>query len=131
MKGAVIVWFRQDLRLKDNPALHAAVQTGQPVIPVYIWSPEEEGDWPPGAASKWWLHHSLQALAADLESHGSRLILAHGRALDVLKKIAAATGATAVHWNKRYEPAAVKCSQQVVEGLKKAKVEPLEFNGGL
>jgi len=131
MTGAVIVWFRQDLRLKDNPALHAAVETGQPVIPVYIWSPEEEGDWAPGAASKWWLHQSLQALAADLESRGSRLILARGRALAVLKKLAASTGATAVHWNKRYEPAAVKCSQQVSEALKKNNIEPHEFKGAL
>jgi deoxyribodipyrimidine photo-lyase len=131
MSGGVIVWFRQDLRLEDNPALHAAVKTGQPVIPVYIWSPEEEGDWAPGAASKWWLHHSLQALAEDLESRGSRLILARGRALAVLKKLAASTGATAIHWNKRYEPAAVQCSQQVSEGLSKSAIEPVEFNGAL
>jgi len=131
MSGGVIVWFRQDLRLTDNPALHAAVQTGQPVIPVYIWSPEEEGEWPPGAASKWWLHHSLQALNEDLESRGSRLILARGRALAVLKKLAAAVGATAVYWNKRYEPAAVKCSQQVAEGLGKSAVETVELNGCL
>jgi deoxyribodipyrimidine photolyase len=102
--GATIVWFRQDLRLRDNPALHAAVATGTPVIPVYIWSPEEEGDWAPGAASRWWLHHSLAALDQDLRERGSRLILAHGRAADVLKKLAANTGATAVHWNRRYEP---------------------------
>ena len=131
MRGGVIVWFRQDLRLNDNPALHAAVKTGQPVIPVYIWSPEEEGDWAPGAASKWWLHHSLQALAEDLESRGSRLILARGRALAVLKKLAASTGATAVHWNKRYEPAAVQCSRQLSEGLGKSAIEPVEFNGAL
>ena len=59
---ATIVWFRQDLRLRDNSALHAAVQRGGAVIPVYIWSPDEEGDWPPGAASRWWLHQSLRAL---------------------------------------------------------------------
>ena len=128
MTGAVIVWFRQDLRLADNPALHAAVQTGQPVIPVYIWSPEEEGEWAPGAASRWWLHHSLTALAKDLDRRGSRLILAKGRALTVLKKLAAATGATAVHWNKRYEPAAVQCSEEVAQGL---KIQTAEFNGAL
>jgi len=131
MTGAVIVWFRQDLRLQDNPALHAAVQTGRPVIPVYIWSPEEEGEWAPGAASRWWLHHSLEALSRDLESRGSRLILARGKALPVLKKLAASTGATAVHWNKRYEPAAVTCSQQVLEGAKKTGLEPVQFNGSL
>lgn len=131
MSGATLVWFRQDLRLEDNPALHAAVATGQPVIPVYIWSPEEDGEWAPGAASRWWLHHSLEALADSLESRGSRLILARGKALTVLKKLAAASGATAVHWNKRYEPAAVKCTQQVTDGLKKSGIDTLEFNGAL
>ena len=108
VSDATIVWFRQDLRLRDNPALLAAVAAGTPVIPVYIWSPEEEGDWPPGSASRWWLHHSLAALSADLHERGSRLILARGRAATVLKKLAADTGATAVHWNRRYEPAAVE-----------------------
>ena len=61
-----LVWFRLDLRLTDNPALSAAVRRGGPVIPVYIWAPEEEGAWPPGAASRWWLHHSLAALDAGL-----------------------------------------------------------------
>jgi deoxyribodipyrimidine photo-lyase len=131
VNGATIVWFRQDLRLRDNPALHAAVATGAPVIPVYIWSPEEEGEWVPGAASRWWLHHSLTALAQEIESRGSRLILARGRALRVLKKLATATGATAVHWNKRYEPAAVECSRLVSEGLAQSGIRTVELNGAL
>ena len=77
MTPVTIVWFRQDLRLRDNPALDAAVKRGA-VVPVYIWSPEEEGDWPPGAASRWWLHQSLQALDASLRERGSQLILAEG-----------------------------------------------------
>ena len=118
MSGGTIVWFRQDLRLQDNPALHAAVATGAPVIPVYIWSPEEEGEWAPGAASRWWLHHSLTALTQQLDRRGSRLILARGHALGVLQKLVAKTGATAVHWNKRYEPAAVKQSRYGVGGAR-------------
>jgi deoxyribodipyrimidine photo-lyase len=59
---ASLVWFRQDLRLDDNPALLAALQRGAAVIPVYIDSRPEEGDWAPGAASCWWRHHSLAAL---------------------------------------------------------------------
>jgi deoxyribodipyrimidine photo-lyase len=129
--GATIVWFRQDLRLRDNPALHAAVATGTPVIPVYIWSPEEEGDWAPGAASRWWLHHSLAALDQDLRERGSRLILARGRAADVLKKLAANTGATAVHWNRRYEPAAVHCARRVLEELQRGGIRTSQFNGAL
>ena len=61
-----IVWFRQDLRLADNPALLAAAGRGGPVIPVLVWAPEEEGGWEPGGASRWWLHRSLASLDADL-----------------------------------------------------------------
>ena len=61
-----LLWFRQDLRLADNPALAAALERRSPVIPVFIWAPEEEGDWPPGAASRWWLHRSLASFSAEL-----------------------------------------------------------------
>jgi deoxyribodipyrimidine photo-lyase len=73
-----LLWFRQDLRLADNPAVAAALERRSPVIPVFIWAPEEEGDWPPGAASRWWLHHSLASLRAELERRGSRLIIRRG-----------------------------------------------------
>jgi deoxyribodipyrimidine photo-lyase len=127
----VIVWFRQDLRLRNNPALHAAAAGGRAVIPVYIWSPEEEGDWPPGAASRWWLHHSLEALDEDLQRKRSRLILARGPALCVLKKLVAASGATAVYWNRRYEPAAASCARLVAEGLQRDAIQTHESNGAL
>jgi deoxyribodipyrimidine photo-lyase len=129
--GAAIVWFRQDLRLRNNPALHAAARTAATVIPVYIWSPEEEGDWPPGSASRWWLHHSLAALDQQLRDRGSRLLLTRGPALSTLQKLAADTGATSVYANKRYEPAAVKCVRVVSEGLLRRGVSTMEFNGSL
>eukprot|EP01042_Synura_sphagnicola_P014243 gene14243-18038_t len=65
-ENAVLVWFRRDLRLNDNPALTAAVASGRPVVPVYILDDGAETR-PIGAASKWWLDKSLRALAADLE----------------------------------------------------------------
>ena len=74
-KGAstgAIVWLRQDLRLRDNPALQAAAKHGGPIIPVYILCDAEEREFPPGSAARWWLHRSLSALDADLRSHGSR-----------------------------------------------------------
>jgi deoxyribodipyrimidine photo-lyase len=129
--GASIVWFRQDLRLRNNPALHAAVRGGRAVVPLYIWSPEEEGDWAPGGASRWWLHHSLSALDTDLRKRGSRLILAPGPALEALKKVAKQTGAESVYWNRRYEPAAVKQTHVVAKGLRVAGVSTAEFNGAL
>ena len=73
-----LVWFRQDLRVADHPPLAAALERRGPIIPVYICSPETEGDWPLGAASRWWLQRSLTALAAELRRRGSRLILRRG-----------------------------------------------------
>ena len=57
MKKRSILWFRRDLRLRDNAALHHAVKNSEEVMPVYIWAQEEESPWEPGGASKWWLHH--------------------------------------------------------------------------
>jgi deoxyribodipyrimidine photolyase len=97
-----LVWFRHDLRVADNPALEAAVQRGGPIIPVYIWAPEEEGAWPPGAASRWWLHQSLSRLAAHLQTCGSRIVIRRGPSLLTLQTLIKDTGARAVFWNRRY-----------------------------
>jgi deoxyribodipyrimidine photo-lyase len=126
-----ILWFRQDLRLSDNPALTAAVARSGPVIPVYIWAPEEEGDWPPGAASKWWLGRSLTALAGDLEKRGSRLIVRRGPTLGTLEQIIAETGAEAIFWNRRYEPAAIARDGEVKSGLRARGLIAESFNSNL
>ena len=126
-----IVWFRQDLRLADNPALDAATKRGGPVIPVYIWSPEDDGDWPPGAASRWWLHQSLSALDASLRKRGSRLILAAGHATDAIDKLLTQTGATAVYWNRRYEPAAIACATAIKKTLASRGIAAISFNSAL
>jgi deoxyribodipyrimidine photo-lyase len=131
MSAASIVWYRQDLRLRDNPALSAACERGLPVIPVYIWSPAEEGAWPAGAASRWWLHHSLRELDQSLRQHGLRLVIRQGLALEVLRALIAETGATAVYWNRRYEPAARACSEQVKGMLSRDGVDARSFNGAL
>ncbi|MEZ5100390.1 MAG: deoxyribodipyrimidine photo-lyase [Thermoleophilia bacterium] len=118
MPGTTLVWLRHDLRLADNPALVAAGRRGGPVVPVVVWAPEEEGDWAPGGASRWWLHRSLAALAADLEARGSRLVLRRGPTLAALRELAAETGAEAVLWNRRYEPAAIARDAAVKEALR-------------
>lgn len=102
-----IVWFRQDLRVSDHPALAAAAASGGAVVPVYIWAPEEEGAWPPGAASRWWLHRSLERLSEALAALGAPLIIRRGPSLDTLRALVRETGATTVRWSRRYEPAAV------------------------
>ena len=100
----LILWFRKDLRLADNAALATAVEEGFRIVPVYIREPEAGGTGPLGAAQTWWLHHSLQALAASLDGLGTKLILRSGPAETVLSDLIADTGATTVFWSRRYDP---------------------------
>ncbi|MGF1449671.1 MAG: cryptochrome/photolyase family protein [Opitutales bacterium] len=99
-----LLWFRRDLRLEDNSALQAAIKRGEPIVPVYIWAPEEEGEWPLGAAAQWWLHQALEDLASKFTDAGLTLILRKGESLKMLRELAEETGAGAVFWNRRYEP---------------------------
>jgi deoxyribodipyrimidine photo-lyase len=131
MSTGAIVWFRQDLRLRDNPALQAAAKLGRPVVPVYILCDAEEREFPAGGASRWWLHRSLAALDADLRSRGSRLSLLRGPALDCLREVAARTGADTVFWNRRYEPAAVARDIEVKSQLRAGSLVAESFNGSL
>ena len=126
-----ILWFRLDMRLGDNPALRAAVQRGGAVIPVFIYAPEEEAPWPPGAASRWWLHHSLRALAADLRQAGSQLVLRRGPSPTTLRSLVEETGATAVFWNRRYEPALSSRDAVIKKELLAGGLEVESFNGAL
>ena len=126
-----ILWFRLDLRLEDNPALHAAVQRGAPVIPVFIFSPGEEEPWAPGGASRWWLHHSLAALAGELTQVGNRLILRAGPASIELPALARETGANAIFWSRRYEPAIRKRDHLLAETLRQQGIQVQEFNSAL
>jgi len=130
---ATIVWFRKDLRLEDNPALHAALTgssaaQGGEVIPVFIWSPEDEFTWSPGAASKWWLHHSLLALETELEKLGLKLIISRGEALTELLKLVTQTKASTILWNRRYEPQLIARDKRIKEELKKRGLETESFN---
>ena len=129
--SATIVWFRQDLRLQDNPALAAAMTRGAPVIPVYILDEEGEGRWPAGGASRWWLHHSLAALDGALRDRGARLILMRGESGAVLRDLSRSTGATAVYWNRRYEPAVIARDKKIKAELTSEGVEAKSFNAAL
>jgi deoxyribodipyrimidine photo-lyase len=125
------MWFTQDLRLEDNAALDAAIARGGAVVPVYAWSPEEKWDWRPGAAARWWLRHSLIELSARLESVGSRLIVREGDPSDVLQDIVNETGATAVFFNRRFEPAAVERDRRAMAVLARRGVDVHPFNDSL
>lgn len=98
-----IVWLRRDLRLADQAAFAVAAAAG-PVIPVYVLDDETPKHRRMGAASRWWLHHSLASLDADLRARGSRLILRRGRCEQVLADIARESGAGTVHCLRHYEP---------------------------
>jgi len=130
-KNPSIVWFRQDLRLDDNPALLAAVERSGPVLPVFIWSPGEEGEWAPGGASKWWIHQSLLRLDESLRRRGSRLLILSGPAEAALGKLIQTSGARAVYWNRRYEPASIARDKALKESLGRDGLEIKSFNAAL
>lgn len=126
-----IVWFRRDLRLADNRALaHALAHAGR-VVPVYIHAPEDDGDWPPGAASRWWLHHSLASLGADIARRGGRLVIRRGPSLEALRALIAETGAHLVCYNRLYEPARLAADRAIEEALAPEGVEVRAFGGHL
>jgi deoxyribodipyrimidine photo-lyase len=128
--ATTILWFRHDLRLDDNPALVTAAARGA-VVPVFIWAPEEEAPWEPGAASRWWLHQSLEKLAAALDKAGAPLVIRRGPSLAALRKVADEVGATHVAWNRRYEPAVIARDTDIKKSLAAAGLDAESFNGAL
>jgi deoxyribodipyrimidine photo-lyase len=130
-EAPALVWFQHDLRVADNPALTAAVERGAPVIPVFIWAPEEEGRWRPGAASQWWLQRSLAALGAEFEKRGSRLVIRRGAAGAALNDLLAESGASAVFWNRRYEPEAVARDGTLKTQFEEFGIDVGSFDGNL
>lgn len=122
-----IVWFRQDLRLADQPALFHASQAAERVFPVFILDPAIQL----GAAQQVWLHHSLLALDADLRALGSRLILRRGPAEQVLASLIAELKADGLYWNRRYDPIGDQIDQQIVTALRETACKWQSFNGSL
>ncbi|KAK9819946.1 hypothetical protein WJX72_004261 [[Myrmecia] bisecta] len=114
----VLCWFRRDLRVADNPALTAALQAGKTVIPVYIWAPEEEGQFQPGRCSRWWLYSSLNALQQDLETLGTQLIMQRApESRMAVLQLVEDTGAQAVFFNHLYDPISLVRDNEVKAAL--------------
>ena len=126
-----LLWFRRDLRLADNSALHHALEQAQQVIPVFIHAPDEEAPWVSGAASNWWLHHSLQALSDDLAARGSRLIIRSGTSQHSLQQLLKETGATLMCWNRLYEPAVIARDTHIKAALKEQGITCSSHNAAL
>lgn len=123
-----IVWFRQDLRLTDNPALYEAVKNGGDIIPVYILDDDNAGEFKMGAASRVWLHHSLTSLNNALDGH---LVLLKGDAFKTLIDFAQKEEVSSIYWNRCYEPWRIKRDKRIKETLSDLDIEARSYNGSL
>ncbi|MGD8907844.1 MAG: deoxyribodipyrimidine photo-lyase [Chromatiales bacterium] len=130
MKRALL-WFRRDLRLTDNPALHAALRECDEIVPIYIHAPQEQRHWSPGGASRWWLHQSLRKLGRQLQERGSQLLILRGASLDTLQSLVADHAVTHLFWNRLYDPALIECEKRIKRRLKQRGVECRSFNAAL
>jgi deoxyribodipyrimidine photo-lyase len=131
-----IVWFRDDLRLSDHPALHAASQTGAPIICLYVFDEQSEALRAPyarplGAATRWWLAQSLRALQQRLASIGSPLLLRKGAAARIIAGLARETGAGAVYWNEIAQAPHRAVADRVAAALGEIGVASQAFRGDL
>jgi len=125
------MWFRRDLRLTDNPALAAALAAADEVMPVFVFDPASEHPWSPGAASRWWLHHSLAALDRALRQRGSRLTILAGDSVELLAGLARHSGADSVHWSGLHEPAAAALEARCSLRLRQQGVQAQSHPGAL
>lgn len=128
---STVVWLRDDLRVRDNPALHAAVMRGDPIVCLYVLDDESEGIRPLGGASRWWLHGSLRALAGELREVGLTLTLRRGPATEVVRAVVAEIDATTVFWNRRYGEAERAIDTGLKSSLKDDGVDVQSFHGSV
>lgn len=125
-----IVWFREDLRLADNPALNAALAEGRAVVPAYILETPAAGR-APGGTSRWWLDRSLRALDRSLRERGGRLVLRRGEPGEELRRLADETGARKVFLNRRFDPEGFRRDAGVAAELEGRGIACRGFNAAL
>ncbi|MDR4495631.1 MAG: deoxyribodipyrimidine photo-lyase [Nitrospirales bacterium] len=124
-----IVLFQTDLRLADNPALTAAVQRGKPLICLYVWNPDAKGYDKPGAASRWWLHYSLEKLSSHIQQTGNDLVIRTGQTAEVVSSLAAQFKTPRIFWNRSCEPAFRKIEHRLQTFLKGEGGDGTGFDG--
>lgn len=129
--ATALVWLRRDLRLDDNPALAQAVADGFAPVLVYVHAPQEDGEWAPGAASRVWLHHSLQALQRDARELGGDLVIRCGPSLRELELLQAETRAEALYFSNCYEPLSQGRDAQVQDAFEARGLPVRRFNASL
>jgi deoxyribodipyrimidine photo-lyase len=123
-----LVWFRRDLRLQDNPALQAALRSGQPVLALYIHDPQPNDGWALGAASRWYLHHSLMALQQDLAAIGVPLICLRGAIREQMKGVLSGRPVAKLFYNRIVEPGQTESDSELIALLRKLGVELERFH---
>ncbi|MEM9782414.1 MAG: deoxyribodipyrimidine photo-lyase [Pseudomonadota bacterium] len=128
-QAPTLLWLRRDLRLGDNPALHAALATGRPLVPVFVLDEVIEDLW--GIAPKWRLSKSLADLSRRLAAQGSRLILRRGTAVETLLALVEETGAKGVVWGRQYDARAIERDSAVKAALKDRGIEAQSVNASL
>lgn len=126
-KPFAIAWFRQDLRVLDNPALNAAAAAGD-VLPIYILDDDNAAAWAMGAASRVWLHHSLTALNLSLDG---RLRIFRGDARKIIAQLVASLPVEGVFWNRCYEPWRIQRDAQIKADLVAEDIQTRSFNAAL
>ncbi|MCA1497278.1 deoxyribodipyrimidine photo-lyase [Bradyrhizobium sp. NBAIM03] len=129
MTPPVIVWFRDDLRLSDHPALHAAAKSGAPVLCLYVL--DEAAGRAPGGAARWWLAQSLRALGAEIAARGGSLVLGRGPAAKVIPEVVRQSGARAVYWNEIAQAPHQAVERQLQAALAKLGMHAQSFPGDL
>ncbi|MEL6920119.1 MAG: deoxyribodipyrimidine photo-lyase [Pseudomonadota bacterium] len=122
----IIVWFRDDLRIADNPALASAASSGQPVISLFVLE-TNDGHVPLGGAQRWWLHHALKALDGKLRAIGSRLIIKRGDSHEVVSSLVEETNAGSVVWNRRYSRYGIETDTKIKSQLKNDGIPAQSF----
>ena len=125
--GNVILWFRRDLRVADNPMLQHAIEQGGHVLPLYILDPRTTL----GAASRWWLHHSLSHLQHRLRKLGLELFIQRGDPAEILTRLGARHAIDEVLWNRLYEPDTVQRDTDIKGALIDAGIAARSYNGSL
>ncbi|HEY1736529.1 MAG TPA: deoxyribodipyrimidine photo-lyase, partial [Methylovirgula sp.] len=128
-EDSAIVWFRDDLRLADNPALTAGSKSA--LLCVYIFDEESDGLRKLGGAARWFLHGALAALKEDLIERGGDLVFLKGEAKALIPDCAAALGAQSVFWNRRYDEAERRIDEAIKTTLKEKGVNVASFGANL
>lgn len=123
----VIHWFRQDLRLTDNPSFAAAVKEGK-VLPIFILDDVNAGQYAIGGAARVWLHHSLASLN---ESLNGRLRFFRGDAQTIISELCRQHRITGVYWNRCYEPWRIQQDNSIEAALALVNIPVSTCNGSL